>query len=82
MSKGRDDHAMLNQNLLDKKWGRIIKNDVSFMHFVFERILIKRTYMKGIRHQSQLMPKFIAALGKRTTRRLERLSKCFSLIIN
>jgi len=82
MSKGRGDHCELNQNLLDKKWGGIIKSDVSFMHFIFEKDPIKRTYMKGIRHQSQLMPKFIAALGKRTTRRLERLSKYFSVVIN
>jgi len=76
MSKGRHDHVMLNQNLLDKKWARIIKSDVSFMHFVSERIHIKQAYMEAIsRHQPQLMPKFIAALGKRTTRRLERLTK-------
>ena len=76
MSKGRHDHAMLNQNLLDKKWARIIKSDVSFMHFVSEKIPIKQAYMQAIsRHQPQLMPKFIAALGKRTTRRLERLTK-------
>jgi hypothetical protein len=38
--------------------------------------------MKAIRHQPQLMPEFIAALGKRTTRRLERLFKYRSDIIN
>ena len=38
--------------------------------------------MKAIRHQPQLMPEFIAALGKRTTRRLEKLSKYRSDIIN
>ena len=38
--------------------------------------------MKTIRHQPQLMPEFIAALGKRTTRRLERLFKYRFDIIN
>ena len=73
---------MLNQNLLDKKWSRIIKSDISFMHFVFEKILIKQAYMEAIRHQPQLMLKFIVALGKRTTKRLERLSKYRYDIIN
>jgi len=75
MSKGRHNNAVLNQNLLDKKWGRIIKSDVSFMHLVSERIHIKQAFKDAIRHRSELMPKFIVALGKRATRRLERLYK-------
>ena len=63
---------------MDKKWDGIIKNDASLMDFISERIPVKATCMKKIRPQSQLMPKFIAALGKRSTRRLERLSKYLS----
>jgi GT2 family glycosyltransferase len=77
VSKGRNDHTSLNQDLFDKKWSGIINADVSFIHFISERIHIKATCMKKITHQPQLVPKLITALGKRSVRRLEILSKCY-----
>lgn len=77
VSKGRNDHTSLNQDLLNKKWSGIINTDVSFIHFVSERIPIKAKCMKEIAQQPQLEPKFIAALGKRFVRRIENLSKYY-----
>jgi len=77
VSKGRNDHTSLNQDLFHKKRGGIINADVSFTHFISERIHIKATCMKKIRHQPQLVPKLITALGKRSVRRIEILSKCY-----
>jgi len=74
MSDGRDSQTRLNQNLLDKKWGNIVVPDASFTQFVSEKIPLKKQCLKAL--APHLVPKLIAALGKRSVRQLKNLSQC------